>query len=260
MSNEVEKYERVAKEFSHDRLLEDYSHSLRLSTTLSFLEEIGKYKLVLDCGCGDGVQAEKISKMHKVIGVDLSSIRVKRARTKGLEVMAADVYNLPFKNSIFDIVVFSEILEHLTEPEKALKEINRTLKSKGYLIMDTPSRTNIIDIVLHPLMRIWFIKNILLKIHIDRLREKNLYDKIFNWGLYQDLTHVSFYDMHTIKKLLNSSGFDIIKVRGAPCCRYDLPSIIIPPIFKIVDGVLRRLPIIRKYGAIQVFMCKVNKK
>lgn len=258
--NEVEKYEKVAKLFSHDTLLEGCSHPLRLNVALNFLERVGGNKLVLDCACGDGIQAEKFSKTHRVIGIDLSSVRVKRARAKGLSVMVADVYNLPFKNDTFDVLVFGEILEHLTEPEKALKEINRTLKSKGYLIMDTPSRSNIIDMAFHPLMRIWFIKNMLLKIHIDRLREKNLYDKIVNWGLYIDLTHVRFYDMRTIEKLVNSSGFDIIDVRGAPCLRYDLPSIIKPRVFRIVDNLLRKLPIIKKYGAIQVFMCQVNNK
>lgn len=258
--NEVEKYEKVAKLFSHDKLLEGCSHPLRLNVALNFLERVGNNKLVLDCACGDGIQAEKFSKTHRVIGIDLSSVRVKRARAKRLSVMVADVYNLPFKNDTFDVAVFGEILEHLTEPEKALEEINRVLKPKGYLIMDTPSRSNIIDMALHPLMQIGFIKSLLKKIHIERLREKNLYDKIVNWGLYVDSTHVHFYDMHTIEKLLNISGFDIIKVRGAPCLRFDFPSIIRPRVFRIVDRVLRKLPIIKKYGAVQVFMCQVNDK
>lgn len=260
MSNEAEKYEMVAKEFPHDRLLEDYSHLLRLNTTLDFLELVGNNKLVLDCGCGDGIQAEKIIKINEVIGVDLSTIRIKRAKAKGLSAIVADLYKLPFKKDIFDIVVFGEVIEHLTEPQKAIEEINRVLKPKGHLIMDTPSRSNIIDMTLHPLMQIGFIKSILKKVHIKRLREKNLYDKIVNWGLYVDLTHVRFYDAPSLKKLLNISGFNIIKVRGAPCLRFDLPSIIKPRVFRIVDNVLCKLPGIKKYGAVQVFMCQLNNK
>ena len=264
MTNDVELYDKIGRQFSHEKLLESYHHQRRMGVVLSYLNKVSEKKnggkLILDCGCGDGVQSEIFSKNHNVIGVDLSITRVKRAKAKGLSVIIADLNTLPFKDDIFEITILSEVIEHVSSPKNILIEINRVLKSKGILILDTPSKSNLIDMVLHPIANIQPIRNILKKIKINRIREGNLYDKIVNWGLYIDLSHVYFYDMGSIKKIVNSSGFNIIEVQGAPCLRYDLPSIIKPKVFSFFDGVLQKLPIVRKYGAIQVFICIINNK
>lgn len=151
MSEEIEKYECVAKDFPHDQLLESYHHLRRLEMVLYFLKSVGrKNSLILDAGCGDGVQAGRIAKAYKVIGVDLSPTRIKRAKNRVIEgrFIVGDLYNPPFKSNIFDVVVLGEIIEHLHDPEKALLEINQSLKPNGYLILDTVSRSNAIDFFL----------------------------------------------------------------------------------------------------------------
>lgn len=50
-----------------------------------------------------------------------------------------DVKNIPHPDNSFDIIVAAEVLEHITEPEKALKEIKRILKPKGIFIFSTPN-------------------------------------------------------------------------------------------------------------------------
>lgn len=256
MSEEIKKYECVAKDFSHDQLLESYHHLRRLEMVLYFLRNLGsKNLLVLDAGCGDGVQAGRIAEAYKVVGVDLSPTRIKRAKKRVIEgrFIVGDLYNLPFKSNTFDVVVLGEIIEHLHEPEKALLEINQSLKPTGYLILDTVSRSNAIDISLHFLMKINPLKNFLKTKNVKRM---NLYDKLIDWGLYIDRTHVMFYDMKALKELLNLSNFNVIDIRGAPCLRYDFPSLIKPTILKIADKILSNIPYLKKYGAIQVFLCK----
>lgn len=46
-----------------------------------------------------------------------------------------DCQNLPYKNKLFDVVVFSGIIQYINKPYKALKEIHRVLKSNGTLII-----------------------------------------------------------------------------------------------------------------------------
>jgi ubiquinone/menaquinone biosynthesis C-methylase UbiE len=256
MSEELKKYECVAKDFSHDQLLESYHHLRRLEMVLYFLGNLGrKNLLILDAGCGDGVQAGRIAEAYKVVGVDLSPTRTKRAKKRVIngKFIVGDLYNLPFKSNTFDIVVLGEIIEHLHEPEKALLEINQSLKPNGYLIVDTVSRSNAIDVFLLFLMKINHLKTFL---KTKNVKGMNLYDKLIDWGLYIDRTHVMFYDMKALKELLNQSNFNVIDIRGAPCLRYDFPSLIKPTILKIADKILSNIPYLKKYGAIQVFLCK----
>jgi len=44
-----------------------------------------------------------------------------------------DAHNLPFRDNSLDVVLAFELVEHLKEPRRALKEIKRTLKKKGIL-------------------------------------------------------------------------------------------------------------------------------
>ena len=48
-----------------------------------------------------------------------------------------NVYNLPFHDKEFDLVICSEVLEHLNEPSKALKEVRRV--TGGFCIMSVPN-------------------------------------------------------------------------------------------------------------------------
>jgi ubiquinone/menaquinone biosynthesis C-methylase UbiE len=50
-----------------------------------------------------------------------------------------DSESLPFESESFDIVVFSEVMEHLRFPQKALSEITRVLRPKGRLVGSVPN-------------------------------------------------------------------------------------------------------------------------
>lgn len=93
---------------------------------------------VLDIGCGDGVLLSFI-KEGSLFGVDLdqSSLNYGASRVKAKFIQAA-ADKLPFKANFFDVVLATEIIEHLTQPEKLIQEANRVLKPSGYLILTTP--------------------------------------------------------------------------------------------------------------------------
>jgi SAM-dependent methyltransferase len=55
---------------------------------------------------------------------------------EGVDVVA-DAHDLPFKDAEFEVVVCSEVLEHLHTPEKAIAEMRRVLKKDGTLILTT---------------------------------------------------------------------------------------------------------------------------
>lgn len=50
----------------------------------------------------------------------------------------ADIRSLPFGDSVADAVLCAQVLEHVQDPDKALRELRRILKDDGYLILSTP--------------------------------------------------------------------------------------------------------------------------
>jgi len=108
---------------------------------------------ILDIGCGSGRHtcAAYRFKNVVVIGADISRKELVEAKDRlkfhhrlgeyegsiwGLTM--ADVRNLPFKNDFFDLVICSEVLEHIPEEESAAGEIIRVLKPGHHLVISVP--------------------------------------------------------------------------------------------------------------------------
>jgi methionine biosynthesis protein MetW len=95
---------------------------------------------ILDLGCGDGLFLD-ILKKKKVygVGLDISEISVSKAREKGLDAKQFDFTKdlLPFENNSFDTVVMLDVLEHLYQPERILKEAHRVAKRN--LVISVPN-------------------------------------------------------------------------------------------------------------------------
>lgn len=100
-----------------------------------------KISSILDIGCGDGVLLSLISKKTEaqLTGVDLDIDSLKIAKTRlNATFIKSSATTLPFKPSSFDLVIASEIIEHLKKPEKMLIEIKKVLKPNGRVIITTP--------------------------------------------------------------------------------------------------------------------------
>jgi len=108
-------------------------------------------KKVLDAGCGGGSLSYLLAKAGaSVVGVEYDERGVAFARGNlasadphkrlSYEFMQGSVYELPFPDTSFDLVVSCEVIEHLDKPEKMLSEIKRVLKLGGKVILTTPYR------------------------------------------------------------------------------------------------------------------------
>ncbi len=97
---------------------------------------------VLDVGCGEGftlarLQKEKIGESFEGIEYDEGAIELGKKLYPRLEIKKGDIYKLPFKSNSFDLVVCTEVLEHLDNPRKAYKELIRV--SKKYILLSVPN-------------------------------------------------------------------------------------------------------------------------
>jgi SAM-dependent methyltransferase len=96
---------------------------------------------VLDAGCGEGVVYRAMRTRGfdgEWTGVDLSADAIDYAKRESPEAewQVSSVADLPFPESSFDLVLSSQVLEHLAEPEQALRELARC--SQQWLVLSVP--------------------------------------------------------------------------------------------------------------------------
>lgn len=103
---------------------------------------------VLDLGCGSGYGCKRISSVaSRVVGVDVSDEAIAFAlRTYGGDNVSFTSIvpdgSLPFDDGEFDVVLSFQVIEHVPDAERYLREARRVLAKGGLLIVITPDRTH----------------------------------------------------------------------------------------------------------------------
>ena len=100
---------------------------------------------VLEIGTGTGIIPFSIySKVSSIIATDISpemvriaNQKLKRLKIKNIDFQIQDSYNLTFPDKSFDIVIASNLLHLLYEPEKPINELKRVMKDNGIFIAPT---------------------------------------------------------------------------------------------------------------------------
>lgn len=101
---------------------------------------------IIDLGCGTGYYLFLLSnlslKLH-LTGFDNDKEATGEAKTllksRNIKFVVGDLHEMPFKDNSFDKAVASEVLEHVDDDERVLKETFRILKPKGMLVISVPS-------------------------------------------------------------------------------------------------------------------------
>lgn len=99
-------------------------------------------KSILDVGCGEGFTLNKLSEEgigEKLEGVDFQekAIEIGKKLHSKLTLKQGNIYKLEYKNNSFDLVMATEVLEHLEDPKKGFAELIRV--SKKYLLLSVPN-------------------------------------------------------------------------------------------------------------------------
>jgi len=87
---------------------------------------------VLDVGCNEGFLSQALIEAgFHVISVDIDSAMISKAKEIfNIDVLMADVNDLPFMDNQFDLVIAGELLEHIDNPGKGLSELFRVAKER----------------------------------------------------------------------------------------------------------------------------------
>ena len=135
------------KAYNSDLCVQRYFQRRRTSTIKTLLNA-NKEDIILDIGCGSGVQirALGLTTPHLIIGMDVNRKALQYAKSKNLpntEFIIADAEQLPFKENTFSKIICAEIIEHLHHPEKMIAESERILNEEGTIVISTPNERSI---------------------------------------------------------------------------------------------------------------------
>ncbi|MBA7492174.1 methyltransferase [subsurface metagenome] len=100
-----------------------------------FLKPNKKNK-ILDVGCGLGETSRKLSVFGQVVGIDSSPEAIKLGLKRAI---IMNINNLLFPKNSFDVVTAFDVLEHLENDQKAIKEVFKVLRNRGIFLLTVPS-------------------------------------------------------------------------------------------------------------------------
>lgn len=133
-----------------NNLLQRFWHTGKFKAVLSLIESNPKF--ILDVGSASGWFLSKMSKRFpkaKCVGVDVykNAITYGKNKYKSIRFVHADAHKLPFQDDSFDMIVCTEVLEHVTNPKGVLKEIRRVLKQHGAVVIEMDTGNILFNIV-----------------------------------------------------------------------------------------------------------------
>lgn len=186
------------KEYGYDDTAACFTASYLLPTIFALAGEIAPKTRVLDIGCGNGyIAGQFVQRGCTVVGIDLSQSGIAFARQTypqaRFEVLAADADVLQHLNEEpFDLVISTEVVEHLYDPRSYTAGCYAALcEDGGRFICSTPYHG--------------YLKNLVLAVagkwdsHASPL-----------W----DGGHIKLWSRNTLSRLLMEAGFDNLQFRG----------------------------------------------
>jgi 2-polyprenyl-3-methyl-5-hydroxy-6-metoxy-1,4-benzoquinol methylase len=157
------------------------------------LDWVGPQKRVLELGCSAGYISRRLTQRGcSVTGVETDSAAAKQAQECCREVHVLDL-NIPgwvgtLPERVFDVVLLGDVLEHLVDPARVLREIEPVLDTDGSVVISLPN-------VVH-----WATRG---KILLGRFNYESI-------GTL-DHTHLHFFTAKTARELIESAGYRITR-------------------------------------------------
>ncbi len=188
--NLYEKYHSNRK--AEKRIIKDKDFTHRLFIQI-LSDRLSGFNRVLDIGCGTGTMSFYFSgRGIDTIGIDVSknAIEIAKRNAKKLGLSAKTkffVADFPKSkpSGQFDLIICTEVLEHLKDDSKAISEIHDLLKKGGMVLFSSPLNTSV----------------------LYRLNLTTFFDK--------DVGHLRRYDEMEFIRIIKKSGLDIVKVKKA---------------------------------------------
>ena len=181
--------------YEEARLIFEGKTSHRDRNYLAEIKAIERYKKagrVLDVGCNMGMLLRLVMKRGwTCVGLEPSPSLADLAKKHGFPVWNHFLHEVPeSENESFDVVAFSDVFEHITEPLPFLQQAARLLKSDGILYVKVPNA----------------------KWSVLKQRMLAVVGKHPRQGLWDAYEHVVHYTDQTLRAMLTKGGLRVLKI------------------------------------------------
>jgi 2-polyprenyl-3-methyl-5-hydroxy-6-metoxy-1,4-benzoquinol methylase len=175
---------------------EGYGVSKRRLSAILFLLGNIKNKKIIDIGCGNGYLGKALKEKKAIVhGCDISNDAVSQAKKELDRAFQFDASSNNFEEieEKYDIIISTELIEHLLEPEKFLENLKKILKPDGFIVLTTPN------------FLMWSNR---IKMFLGKFeyRETGFWDR----------GHIHFFTYYSLKKVLKNLGYKIVEENNIP--------------------------------------------
>jgi ubiquinone/menaquinone biosynthesis C-methylase UbiE len=217
-----------------------------------------KNKFILDCGCGSGnYLLFFMNYSENVFGIEYSGEKVEKYKSGGISgdnIVQGNIEDMPFENQKFDLVFLNEVLEHISNQEKALKEIYRVLKKDGIMVVITPNRFYPFET--HGI--IYKSKNWLFPLYIPLIP----YIPVKVGKIFFEYPARNYFSWE-LRKLIKENGFNITKHTFISQTFEGIGGInnefymLLRPILRKIFFIMEKIPLLKKFICVsQVIIAK----
>jgi ubiquinone/menaquinone biosynthesis C-methylase UbiE len=143
---------RAAQQYGVPRPLPDPRVDRKFGRICELVREQLPAAAFLDAGCGDGRYLAALASElpPRRAGVDLSERILETARARiDADLRQGSLEALPFADGEFDLVLCTQVIEHVPDAERAMGELHRVLRPGGRLVVSTDNERNHVTRVLN---------------------------------------------------------------------------------------------------------------
>ncbi|GAK49655.1 hypothetical protein U14_00878 [Candidatus Moduliflexus flocculans] len=244
-----------------------YTFTRRLEVMLPLIQQSLPTQNILEIGCGAGLLSLSLAKdAETIVGIDVSESAIAFAKTLQQKLCCAnvafeigDAEHLQFQDQTFELLLCSEVLEHLIAPELALAEFRRVLKPNGCVILTTPSAVSLS----RGSMRLLRLLNRQIQSEKTIQFDKKAYQAAQRANLPETVADDIFLRVHrrfryaALLRLFHNAGFMVNSVQGAILAfpphhqifyRY-CPGKLLPAI-RCIEHLANALRVFPRFGAV----------
>jgi 2-polyprenyl-6-hydroxyphenyl methylase/3-demethylubiquinone-9 3-methyltransferase len=213
---------------------------------------------IADIGCGAGTQALLwAAEGHRARGVDISAPLIEIARQRAAASAAAAEFHvasagaLPFPDASLDVVVVSELLEHLPEWEPCLSEAVRVLRPGGVIYVSTTNRLCPVQQEFALPAYSWY------PTRIKKRCERLAVTTHRHWVQYTSFPAVHWFSFYQLRDYLGARGviardrFDIMRTDGSAVKKAAVSAIRASNVLRFVGHVLTPYTVVLGYRRLQ---------
>lgn len=156
----------------------------RIAEIIDGFKKYNKLNKILDVGCGSGLFLQEAKKRGwEVYGTEYTDAQLDYLNQMGINIVKGSLTKDSFEPEMFDVIVSSEVIEHINNPVEEINHFKRLLRKGGLMYITTPNFN---------CLERYFLKS--------------------SYNIIEYPEHLCYYTPKTIDFLFKNNGFQKVKI------------------------------------------------